>query len=137
MEEHFLFLSSHLSKEQYPFNKPFDFTIELPHPYELSGQWVCGLKEIQLSLKEDIVYVCSDICEESYAENTMIPVLRTLQKPKGKGSLTYFLFDKPMYVKIKPSVMNLLRIFIRGSHLKEVNIKDTTVRCTLHLRKWK
>ena len=137
MEDHFLFLSSHLSKDQYPFNELFDFTVELPHPYELNGQWVCGLKEIQLSLRDDIVYVCSDICEESYAENTMIPVLRTLQKPKGKGVLSYFLFDNPIYVKIKPSVMNRVRIFIRGSQLKEANIKGSNVRCTLHLKKWK
>ena len=137
MDEHYLFLSSDSSREQHPSNEPGDFTVELPHPYASDGKWTCGLKEIQMSVREDIVYVCSDICDESYAENTMLPVLRALQKPKGKSVLTYFLFDDPMYVKVKPTVVNRVRIFIRDSHLRRINIKDSTVRCTLHLKKWK
>lgn len=138
MDEHYLFLSSDLSKDQYPSNEPGDFTIELPHPYDLSGsQWLCGLKEIQISITEDVVYVCSDICAESYAENTMVPVLRALQKSKGKNKLTYFSFENPMYVRIKPTVLNRVRLFIRGSRLERVNVKDSIVRCTLHFKKWK
>lgn len=137
MEEHYLFLNSSLSKNLHPSNTPLDFTVELPHSYELNGQWACGLKEIQLSVRENIVYVCSDICEESYAENTMIPILRTLHKPEGNSSLAYFHFDDPMYVKLKAKVMNRVRIFIRDTQLKGANATDSTVHCTLHLRKWK
>lgn len=86
--------------------------VELPRLYELEGQWVCGLKEIQVSLRDGVAYVCSDICCESYAENTMLTVLRALQKPEGKRALTYFLFDNPIHMKIKPTVLNRIRVFI-------------------------
>lgn len=92
MDEHYLYLSSDFSETQYPTNESVDFTVELPQPYILSGQWTCALKEIQIPLEEEIVYVCSDICCESYAENTMVPILRALQKPKGKNLVTFFLF---------------------------------------------
>lgn len=136
MDEHYLFLHSDLSKDRYPSNQPGDFTVEFPYPYELQGQWVCGLKEIRISLREEVLYVCSDVCDESYAENTMLPVLRALQKPKGKSVLTYFHFDNPMYVKVTPTSLKRIRIFIRGSQLRQPNITDPIVRCTLHLKKW-
>lgn len=128
--------SSDLSKDRFLSNQPGDFTVELPHSYELEGQWMCGLKEIQISLREDIVYVCSDMCGDPYADNTMLPVLRAFQKHKGKSVLTYFHFDDPMYVKIKSTVLNRIRIFIRGSQLHHPNITSPIVRCTLHLKRW-
>lgn len=137
MDEHYLFLSSDFSKIQHPANKPEDFTVELPQPYVLSGQWSCALKEIQIPVEDDIVYVCSDMCCESYAENTMVPILRALQKPKGKNLMTFFLFNDPSYVPIKPAVLNRVRIFIRGSELKRLQLRSMTVRCTLHLKRWK
>ena len=136
MDDHYLFLNSDLSKDRYPTNRPGEFTVELPHPYDLRGQWVCGLKEIRISLTEDALYVCSDVCGESYAENTMLPVLRILQKPKDKSVPTYFHFDNPIYVKISSTILNRIRIFIRGSQLGQPNITDPIVRCTLHLKPW-
>lgn len=136
MNDHYLFLNSDLSKDRYPSNRPEDFTVEFPHPYDLRGQWVCGLKEIGISLSEEIVYVCSDACGESYAENTMLPVLRTLQKPKDVSVLTYFHFENPLYVKITPTTLNRIRIFIRGVPLRDLHVTDPIVRCTLHLKRW-
>lgn len=133
MDDHYLFLSSDLSKDRYPSNRPDDFTVELPHPYVLDGQWKCGLKEIKITLQEGIVYFCSDVCVESYAEDTMLPVLRALQKPKGKE--TYFHFDNPMYVNIKPNVLNRVRIFIRDRQLQPLDVQDSYIHCTLHLER--
>ena len=137
MDKHYLFLSSDSSKAQFPANAPGDFTIELPLPYDLQGQWMCGLKDISISVGEDVLYVCSDICEESYAEDTMIPILRALQSSKGKKTQPYFHFDDPMYVKIKPNVLTRLRIFIRDSKLESPTLQDPIVRCILHLKRWK
>ena len=136
MDEHYLFLSSDQSKDRYPSNEPGDFTVELPRTYHLQGHWICSLKEIQIPVRSDIVYVCSDICGESYAENTMLPILGALQKPSGKSVVTHFLFDNPMRMKIKPTIVNRVRIFIRDSQLKSFEVSKT-VRCTVHLKKWK
>ena len=119
MDEHYLYLNSHLSNDRYPANEAVDFTVDLPLTYALEGRWMCALKEIQVSLEEDVVYACSDICEESYAENTMLPVLRMLYKQKGKKSSTFFSFEHPSYVYVKTTNMNSLRIFIRGQSTRE------------------
>ena len=137
--EHYLFLSSRNSKDQYPDNVATDFTIDLPRPFALEGEWECGLKEIDVSLKQNTMFVCSDICRESYAEDTMLPVLRMLRNTptRGRKRETYFVFNDPFYVRIKAEVLNRVRIFIRGSELRALVSDDSEVRCTLHLRKWK
>jgi len=136
MEEHYLFLSSEQSKDLFPSNHPGDFTVELPHVYDLEGHWTCAVKEIQIPLRTDIAYVCTDICVESYAENTMVPVLRTLQKASGKSVMTYFLYESPIHVKVKEKALNRIRIFIRDSQLNPVTF-DKITRCTLQFTKWK
>ncbi|OOZ37152.1 hypothetical protein BOW52_10365 [Solemya elarraichensis gill symbiont] len=138
MEEHYLFLSSQNCKDLRPNNIASDFTVELPQPYTLEGVWECGLKEIDVSLKEEMMYVCSDICRESYAENTLLPVLRLLpNEVKGKKRETYLVFEDPFYVRIKADTLTRVRIFIRGGRLQHIDSDSSTTRCTLHLRKWK
>lgn len=136
MDEYYLFLDSDMSKEYYPENEPAHFVVELPRPYQLGTGWCVGLKDIKTSVKEDLLYVCSDVCEESYAENTMLPVLRALQKPTRRGTTSYFSFDNPMYMKIKPTTLNRIRIFLLNGSLNKPNIKDSKIRCTIHLKKW-
>ena len=137
--EFYLFLNSQNSKDLHPENVSTDFTIDLPRAYSLEGDWECALKEIEVSLKEDTLIVCSDICRESYAENTMLPVLRVLRNAstKGRKRETYFLFNDPFYVKVKADVLNSVRLFIRGRQLLTIDGDKSNVRCTLHLRKWK
>ena len=137
MEELYLLLNSELSKEQHPDNTPTDFTVELPHPRVLDEQWTCTLKDIQIPITEDVLYVCSDICAESYAENTMVPLLRAVYKPNSKKAITSFVhFEDSININVKSGILNRVRIFIRGGDLKRMDIKTTVVRCTLQLKRW-
>ncbi|MCG8622771.1 MAG: hypothetical protein MJE68_12345, partial [Proteobacteria bacterium] len=65
-----------------------DNTLELPLPLEVEG-FGCGLIELSRhveSPKED-VFLCCDICEESFSGLTMMPILRNLKR-KANGFIT-------------------------------------------------
>lgn len=130
MESHYLFLSSQDSKEQYPANTATDFTIELPKVYNLEGRWECALVEIDPGVNANTLYVCTDLCQESYVENTMAPILRRLSNiKKGKKQFEY---SVPFYVEVKKTQVDRIRIFIRGG----IDTNNTITRCVLHLRRW-
>jgi hypothetical protein len=64
--KHVLILNSDDSLDLYPGNKASDFTITLPKPLALMGNWVCNLEEFYY-LGNDLpknVYVCCNIVEE-------------------------------------------------------------------------
>lgn len=137
-KDHYLFLNSQNSKYMHSDNSGTDFTIELPKTYELNGHWECGLKEISVVSNEEKLYVCSDVCEESYVEDTMLPMLRVLYNiKKGKKKESYFLFNDPCYIKVKVDKLSRIRMFIRGSQLQSLKTDNFTLYCTLHLRRWK
>ncbi len=132
--DHYLFLSSLNSKDRHPENDSTDFTIEFPAQYRLNGEWECALKEIETNIDSQIMYVCCDLCVQSYVRDTMYPVLRIVKSSKrGKK----FTFQDPFYVKVKSDKVNRLRMFIRGSELQPLAKDTTELRCTIHLRKSK
>ena len=136
-KEHYLYISSEDSRIQRPDNTSTEFTVELPRTYLLDGTWECSLKEFSTTLTEDLIYVCTNICQESYVENTLYPVLRAIDnsKTRKRAGMTNFTFADPFYVKVKIDVMNRLTLFIRGPELKPPKGSNGIVRCTLHLRK--
>ena len=132
--EHYLFLNSVDSEKQHPDNTFADFTVELPRTYLLDGVWECYLREVETDVKEDFFYVCTNICQESYVENTLFPVLRAVTK--SKSTTKYYSFDDPFYFKLTVDTVNRVRIFIRGRGLRPISSSGSVLRCTLHIRKW-
>ena len=53
-----------------------DTTLELPIPMDVDG-YVCGIIELngKLSTYRGDLFLCSDICEESFVGYTVMPVL--------------------------------------------------------------
>jgi hypothetical protein len=130
---YYLHLKSNDSKDVHPQNTPGDFTIELPRTLYLCGKWECSLKEVVLSSNASIVYVCSDLCVESFACDTAYPILRVItHKSKRTTTLT---FNDPHYIKVNTRTLERLRIFIRGSELKPITTSSAIVYCTLHLKR--
>ena len=133
--DHYFFLSNNNSLKQYPNNIASDFTVELPRPFRLKGNWECALVAIELYLDEDNIYLCTDICEESFVEDTLFPVLRWIRtSKKGRSRERYYQFDRPMYVPLKMNVLTNIRLFIRGPKLRPLERDQTVVRCSIHLR---
>ena len=129
---HYLFISSQDAQDLHPENTSTDFTIELPRTYELTGDWEVALKEIELRIKEDLVYICSDICEESYVHGTLVPILQSARRERKVNVV--FQFIDPYYLPVRVSTLNKVRIIIRGRDLKPLPKDKTVVYCTLHLR---
>ena len=113
----YLFLNNDNSKDQHPGNKPTDFTVELPKAYVLDGSWECGLREITTNVKENLFYLGTNICHESYTEDTFYPVLRVISQTSPDSDINLS-FSDPFYVKVKVDLLNRLTVFIRGRGLQ-------------------
>ena len=131
--DHYLFISSQDAQDLHPENTSTDFTIELPRTYELTGDWEVALKEIELRIKEDLVYICSDICEESYAHGSLVPILQSARRERKNKAV--FHFTDPYYLPIRTHILTKVGIIIRGRDLQSLPKDKTVVYCTLHLRK--
>ncbi len=132
--QHYLFLSSLDSQLVHPSNKADDFIVELPHPLHLTGIWECALVDMQLSRSQNsslVFYVCCDLCEDSYVNNTQLPVLRSLSS-KAK---TFTQFSQPQYMRVKRDRVTRLRVFIRSWSDIDLSLAKELVTCTLHLRR--
>ncbi len=79
-----LYLSSDDCLVIHPNNVQSDFTIELPKPLQLEGQWNVELLHFRADLKaqknegaspQRNLYIFSSICEESYVLDNYMPVL--------------------------------------------------------------
>lgn len=130
--EHYLFFKHSNSTADHPYNCGTDFTVELPKTLYLDGRWECGIIDIYTNIPTDHMYICCNICGESYAENTLFPVLRAVNRNGASESMT---FATPIYVPITSDVIKRIRIYIRGDNLTELPLSSSdALRCTLHLR---
>jgi hypothetical protein len=129
---HHLFLDSRDSTVHHPANTSYDFIVELSKPLVLRGEWECALMEISLpSSRGEICHVCSDVIEDSYARNTLFPVLRTI--PTGRNG--YFLYHRPYFLPVRARELTRIRMFIRGENLQSLPPEDSSsVHCVLVLR---
>ena len=133
----YVYLSSKDSRDKHPENVPDDFIVELPRTLTLEGDWECSLREIKLSNsieKEEELFVCTDVCEESFACDTYTPILRVVSTTRKTKTMTK-MFTDPFYVRVKQDRFQDIRIFIRGGRLKTTIIMTGTLTCTLHYRK--
>ena len=128
---HFLFLSSLDASQYHPDNTPEDFTVTLPKPYDLRGEWECALLEITVPTSQDRVrYVCSDLIEDSYVRDTTFPVFRTL--PPGKKG--HFRYHRPYFLPVRARELTQIRMFIRGGDLQSESSDLNPIHCVLLLR---
>jgi hypothetical protein len=86
--DYYLYLNSEDSNDTHPENAQTDFTVELTRPITLDGVWECGLIDVASSSTSGVVYVCSDVCEESFTCDTPYPILRMINYGAQKRSVT-------------------------------------------------
>lgn len=137
MDEFYLFLYCGDSISTYVNNHSGDFVVNLPKRFLLEGSWECALTEItmpsHLERQSHRIYVCTDIVEESYARDSLLPLLRATE-PLEEGTLE---FVKPYYVKLRQSELHRVRVFIRDDRLEPCRFKLDRLYCTIHLRRRK
>ena len=139
MTDFYLFLSSQDSLDVRKNKSSSDFYIKLPKTYSLEGQWLCALK--QVSFTSDFkpkttrrLYLCSDIVEESYVRNTLVPIVRNIEiYNKSKKYLTEY-FDNDIYLPVNVTHLMSIRVYLRDSDVQPVEFDSNDLHCLLHLK---
>ena len=124
----YLFLSSKDSLRDYPNNKWYDFTVDLPCELILEGDWECALLDINCIPRVDreLVVYC-DIVEQSYFNNGTASLLRCVFQSTNT-------FLHPYYIKINRNRISHARICIRDLVTGRVPSEyDLDLTCTLGL----
>lgn len=134
----FLFLNSQDSAVFHSTNTADDFTISLPKPYIMEGIWECALFEMSVSLRNDVstsrIHICTDVVEDSYVSNTMLPILRVVTLRPGRDfvELTY---QRPFYFDVCKQEIGRIRLFIRDEQLHPLHSNLRYFTCVLGFRK--
>lgn len=123
---HYLFLSSE-------GKAPFDFTTELNQPLTLDGQWEVGLTEIiGFPSSSGVYYLLSDLCECSFINSRLLPVLRRLFTP---DSFLEAMYHPIHYFPLSKNRIDRVRIYIKDRDFQNSLDFKQPLYCTLHLRK--
>jgi len=104
-------LRSSDSKHYHQTNKTWDFSVHLPTPSTLTGNWTVALTEFTISRwnKKTFnpeLYVCSDIVDHTVVGKAEIPLLRRVYV-KGAGNQ---IFDNPYQVPIRIGELSDVRV---------------------------
>ena len=107
-----------------------DTTLELPVPIDVDG-CVCGIIEMngKLSSYTGDIFLCSDICEESIARDTVMPVLCNIKrKPNGViiNDLNHVIWLKV----IRPKITSI-RFYITNVRGEVISFGQEKLKCTL------
>ncbi len=102
-------LNSAVAQSGFSENVPEDFTCLLPEVLDLDpvGSWYICLKDCSVGF--DVtrpVYVCCDICQESIAGDSKLPVLKVIYGKKALPQETCY------QVPIKASQVGQIRIYL-------------------------
>ena len=107
-----------------------DNTLELPLPLEVEG-FGCGLIELSgrvESPKEDL-FLCCDICEESFSGLTMMPILRNLKR-KANGFINNELHHVIWLRVMRPHISSI-RLYIANKSGDIITLPKNYLTCTL------
>ena len=109
-----------------------DTTLELPVPLEVEG-CVCGIIEMsgKLTTYKDDIFLCSDICEESIAGETIMPVLRNIKR-RSNGIIINDV-NHIIWLKIKRPKITSIRFYIANARGDVMSFGDDKLKCTLLL----
>lgn len=101
----YMIFRSDQNSEYYPDNTPYSFKVKLPQTMTLNGDWKVALTEITLTEdieKEDILYIYTNICSESFINGENVPLLRRVISAT-KGNIT---FTPSYYIPVIKSEIN-------------------------------
>ena len=112
---HFLFLSS--DPVTYSSNQPYDFTVDLPHTLDLTGEWGVALLQLTAFPSDTAsLLVFCDLCSCSSVNDTSLPVLRrilTRASPLDDNINTAF------YLPLNRRRVERVRVYIKDQNLAD------------------
>ena len=82
------------------------------------------------------MYVFSNLCENSFVENTLIPLLGLVHIQLGKVDLTHGSIPSPLYMSVVRETLSFIEIDVKTlSHHAFPFSPDATVVLTLHFKR--
>ena len=131
-EEIYLFISSADSMIYHPDNKPHSFVVELGERLNLTGRWMVALSDLNLNVAStETLYIFCDICDISYFQNSMKPILRMIYPTETSKSIN---FSKRCYIPVAQKNFTRLQIYIRDKSMNVPGIMTEDIQLTLHLK---
>lgn len=127
-------LRSSESKNLFPSNEPYDFTIVLPKAFALQGNWTVELSEIYATrinktTKKELFVYC-DICDTSVVSGQYISLLRHVVLDSNKNQI----FPIPYPIPLRIQEIEKLRLDIRDKDNNPATFLTGDVILTLVFR---
>ena len=108
-----------------------DETIELPTTLEVEGYGV-GVIEMSGKVKngfKDRLFLCCDICEESYVNGIKMPILRMLNR--NSNGLVNKGINHVIWLQVMRPNITSIRLYIADEFGKIVSVDKNILNCTL------
>ena len=107
-----------------------DDTIDLPVPLEVEN-YLCGIVEMsgKVNTFKEVLFLCCDICEESFMGEMMMPVLRSIKR-KTNGMVNNDINHVIWLRVMKPHISNI-RLYISDEYGEIKTVDKNKLKCTL------
>lgn len=124
---------------EYFDNKPNCFRIQLSKQVQFDGYWTVAVTEFttaswDVSKKSPEVFICCDICEETFVGGKDLPLLRRVFL--GKEKENNIIYKLPYYIPMKIGQLQQICIYITDRAGNLVSFLDGPVSVTLHFKKF-
>lgn len=145
--QHYLYLSSDDSMNYFPNNSHSDFHVKMINPSIFQCNQLCGIISFQfydsILLDNQTVanntslnmYVCSDICQQSFVNDNMLPVLTRFNvKVNNDSALKEIMISNPIYIPIVQFFKQDIHLYIKGDENRSISLTKGPTKLTLHLK---
>lgn len=108
-----------------------DTTTDLPIPLEVEG-YGCGIIEMTGRVKNgfrDNLYLCCDICEESYVKEIRLPVLRYINR-NSNGVINRGI-EHVIWLRVMRPNISSIRLYIADEFGEIQSVEGNWLNCTL------
>ena len=107
-----------------------DTTLELPVPLDVEG-CLCGIIDMsrKLTTYKGDIFLCSDICEESVAGETVMPVLRNIKR-RTNGVVVNDV-NHVIWLKVIRPKLYSIHFYIANARGDIMSFGDDKLKCTL------
>jgi hypothetical protein len=132
----YVYVNSDSEPDLFPHNTPSDFTCQLAESINSNYDLHVGLTEINLPAvneytSHDTIYICSQICEESYVNGSKLNILRNFHCSQVSGAVSYA--GSAYYIPIRQIEISQIRIYLMDSKLKSLSLKGEPTSVTLNI----
>ena len=123
--------------DYYKDNNTYNFRVVLNKPLNLDGSWKVALTDFAFHNtknfpRQESLYICSNICKDSYVGCSVMPLLRNVFfYNKSDSSKT---FDNPYYIPVKLGYVSEIQIYIIDRKDNLASFLDGPLTVTLHLK---